>query len=59
MTWRKKGGYGRVWQMTTENERAGKSPDWALDIWAEDEMVGCHHQSNGHELRQTLEYGEE
>ena len=25
----------------------------------EDEMVGCHHQLNGHELEQTLRDGEE
>ena len=41
-----------------EKERTGKSPDQALDIRAEDELVGCHHQLNGHELQQTMEYGE-
>ena len=24
----------------------------------EDEMIGWHHQLNGHEFEQTLEYGE-
>ena len=42
----------------------GKDPDTGKDRWQEekgtieDEMVGWHHQLNGHELAHTLGDGE-
>ena len=44
-----------------KNQFIGKVPDVSKDGRrkekgvAEDEMVGWHHQSNGHEFEQTLE----
>ena len=41
----------------------GKDPDagkdWREKGMTEDEMVGCHHQLNGHEFEQTPRDGEE
>ena len=43
-----------------KHQLIGKDPDAGKDWWSgekgttEDEMVGCHHQLNGHEFEQTL-----
>ena len=36
----------------------GKIEGWQEKGETEDEMVGCHHQLNGHELEQTPEDSE-
>ena len=37
---------------------AGKDWRWEEKGTTEDEMVGCHHQLNGHEFEQTLGFGD-
>ena len=52
-----------LWPSDVNNQLTGKDPDAGKD-WGqkkgttEDEMVGWHHQFNGHELGQTLGDGE-
>ena len=52
-----------LWPPDANSQLIGKDPDAGKD-WkqekemTEDEMVGCHHQHNGHELGQTPGYGE-
>ena len=52
------------WPPDVKSRLTGKDPDAGKD-WrqeekgvTEDEMVGWHHQLNGHELQQTLGDGE-
>ena len=53
-----------LWPPDAKNQLTGKDPDAGKDggqeeKWvAEDEMAGCHHQFNGHELGQTPGDGE-
>ena len=49
-----------LWPPDGKSQLIGKDPDAGKD-WsqeekgmAEDEMIGCHHQLNGHEFEQTL-----
>ena len=53
-----------IWSLDVKNWLIGKDPDAGKD-WrreekgiTEDEMVGWHHQLNGHEFEQALEDGE-
>ena len=53
-----------LWSPDVKSWRTGKDPD-AVKDWrreekgtTEDEMVGWHHQLNGHEFEQTLGDGE-
>ena len=47
-----------VWPPDAKSQLTGKDPDagkdWRQKRVTEDEMVGWHHQFNGHELGQTL-----
>ena len=52
-----------LWPPDAKNWLIGRDPDTGKD-WrqeekgmTEDEMVGCHHQLDGHEFEQTLEVG--
>ena len=53
-----------LWPPDAKNQLTGKDPDAGKDggqeeKWvAEDEMAGCHHQFNGHELGKTPGDGE-
>ena len=53
-----------LWPPDEKSWLTGKDPDAGEDWWheekgtAEDEMVGWHHQCNGHEFEQTLGDGE-
>ena len=54
-----------LWPLDVKNWLSRKDPDAGKD-WrqegkgmTEDEMVGWHHQLNGHELEQALGVGEE
>ena len=46
-----------LWSPDAKNQLIGKDPvagkDWEQEETAEDEMVGWHHQLNGHEFEQT------
>ena len=48
-----------LWLPDAKNWLIGKDPDsgkdwgWEKKGMTEDEMVGCHHQLNGHEFEQT------
>ena len=44
-------------QLTEKDPDAGKDGRWEEKSVAEDEMVGWHHQFNGHEFEQTLGEG--
>ena len=46
-------------QLIEKDPDAGKDGRWEEKGMTEDEMVGCHHQLNGHELEQTPGDGEE
>ena len=53
-----------LWPLDVESQLVGKDPDAGKD-WrqeekgmTDDEMVGCHHWLNGHELEQTPGDGE-
>jgi len=54
-----------LWPPDVKNWLTGKDPDaeknWRQDekVVTEDEMVGWHHQLNGHEFEQTLGYSDE
>ena len=53
-----------LWPPDMNSQLIGKDPDVGKDCgkeekgMTEDEMVGWHHQLNGHELGQTPRYGE-
>ena len=53
-----------LWSPDAKNQLIGKDPDarkdqrWEEKGKTEDEMVGWHHQLDGHELDQTLGVGD-
>ena len=53
----------RLWPPEAKNWLVGKDPDagkdWRQEKWTtEDEMVGWHHQLDGHEFEQALGVGD-
>ena len=53
-----------LWPPDAKSRLIGKDPDARKDLWQEeketieDNMVGWHHQLNGHEFERTLGDGE-
>ena len=51
-----------LWPPDEENELIGRDPDagkdWRQEEMKEDEMVGLHHQLDGHEFEQALGVGD-
>ena len=43
-----------LWSPDSKSQLIGKDPNAGDDWVTEDEMVGWHHQLNGHEFEQTL-----